>query len=31
MIGSHFDPELAHIRPARSLNVILMSLKTSPL
>src|SRR6478735_3749364 len=26
MIGSHFDPELAVFRPARSVTVILMSL-----
>jgi hypothetical protein len=26
MIGSHFEPELAVLRPARSVTVILMSL-----
>src|SRR5687767_3076634 len=26
MIGSHLEPELAHVRPARSVTVILMSL-----
>src|SRR5688500_10900872 len=25
MIGSHFEPELAHLRPARSVTVIWMS------
>src|SRR5689334_22103501 len=26
MIGSHFEPELAHLRPARSVTVMWMSL-----
>jgi hypothetical protein len=30
MIGSHFEPELAHFRPARSVTVILISFKASP-